>query len=152
MAGHKADTIADFLAGLEPAQAAEVAFVRDLVNRALPQGYVESFAYGMIAWSIPLAVYPDTYNKQPLGLAALGARKAGLTLHLFGAYASPVLRKRLEEGFAAAGKKLDMGKGCVRFKTRDDLPADVIAEVIGAMTPADYIAVYEAARASPGAC
>ncbi len=123
--------------------------MREFVNRALPDGYAESFAYGMIGWSIPLDVYPETYNKQPLGLAALGARKTGLTLHLFGAYASPVQRERLERGFKDAGKKFDMGKGCLRFKSRDDLPLDVIEEVIGALTPAEYVAVYEEARRNP---
>lgn len=143
-------TVRGFLASLSNGMREEVVFVRDLINRSIPKGYLESYAYGMITWSVPLSVYPHTYNKQPLGLAALGVRKDGLTLHLFGAYASPELRQRLEEGFANAGKKLDMGKGCLRFRTRADLALEVIEEAIGALTPADFVGVYEDARRIPG--
>ncbi|MEO7410134.1 MAG: DUF1801 domain-containing protein [Sphingomicrobium sp.] len=147
MVSSSASTVADFLDGLPSQQRAPVAHMRNLVNQALPPGFREAFAYGMIVWAIPLEIYPDTYNKQPLGIVALGARKTGLTLHLFGIYASPELRARLEQGFALAGKKLDMGKGCLRFRTLDDLPLDTLVTLLGALDPAGYIAVYERARA-----
>ena len=143
----QATTVADYLAELPPQQSAAVAHMRDLVNQALPPGFREAFAYGMIVWAIPLEVYPDTYNKQPLGIVALGARKTGLTLHLFGIYASPELRARLEQGFAAAGKKLDMGKGCLRFRTPRRPSARDARATCSARSIPPAISVNERARA-----
>jgi len=103
--------------------------------------------YGMIGWYIPLARFSDTYNGQPLCLAGLAAQKQHLALYLMTVYGDPKIAQRFKAGFKAAGKKLDMGKSCVRFKTADALALDVIGETIGKVTPDGYIAVYEKSRA-----
>ena len=118
MASSKAATVAAYLEELLPERRAEIAIVRDLVNEALPEGYVEVMSYGMIGWVIPLQDYPVTYNGQPLAYALRGA-------------------------WAASGKKLDMGKSCIRFKRASDLALDVVRDEIAATAPAEFIALYE---------
>ena len=72
-------SVTEFLAALPPERAAELQRVRAAIRRALPKGYEEAVAGKVIAYQVPLAVYPDTYNRQPLRLAALGAPKTTLT-------------------------------------------------------------------------
>ena len=151
MASSKAVTVDQYLAELEPERRETIGGVRDLVNASLPDGYREVVAYGMIGWVIPLETYPDTYNKQPLAYAALAAQKNYNSLYLNCVYTSEDRARHLAEAFARAGKKLDMGKSCIRFKKREDLPEDVIAAEIASTTPEQYIAIYEEAR-SRGRC
>jgi len=120
--------------------------VRQVVNRHLPKGYAEGSAMGMITWEVPLAVYPDTYNGHPLWYAALGAHKSTLSLYMMMAYANAGLSKRIEDGFAKAGKKLKMGKSCINFDSADDLALDTIAEVVAAVPFELYVATAKAAR------
>lgn len=151
MASSKAATVADYLAELPADRRAEIERVRNLINSVLPDGYREGMGYGMIGWVIPLERYPDTYNKQPLAYAALAAQKNSNSLYLNCVYASKERSERLKAAFAAAGKKLDMGKSCIRFKKADDLALDAIAEEIASTTPDEYIRIYEEVRTS-GAC
>jgi hypothetical protein len=146
MASSKAATVEEYLRELPEERRAVIAAVRDVVLRNLPDGYTETMAFGMIGYGIPLERYPDTYNKQPLSYAALAAQKNYYALYLMTPYVDGQ-EQQLRDAFAAAGKKLDMGKSCVRFKTLDDLPLDVIGRVIAATPPDDFIARYEAARA-----
>lgn len=146
MVSSKAATVADYLAELQPDRRAEIEIVRDLVNAALPAGYAEIMSYGMIGWVIPLADYPGTYNGQPLAYAGLAAQKNGCSLYLNGVYASAERTERLREAAASAGKKLDMGKSCIRFKAADKLPLDAIRAEIASATPAQFIEITEAAR------
>jgi hypothetical protein len=143
MVSSKAATVADYLAELEPARRAEISAVRDLVNAALPAGYREGMGYGMIGWVIPLDDYPDTYNGQPLAYAGLAAQKNSNSLYLNCVYASTERAERLKQAWAAAGKKLDMGKSCIRFRRASDLALDVVRDEIASTPPAEFIAMYE---------
>jgi hypothetical protein len=142
----KAATVADYLAELPAERRAEIERVRDLVNKALPAGYREGIGYGMIGWVVPLESYPDTYNGQPLAYAGLAAQKNYNSLYLNCVYASKERTERLRTAFAAAGKKLDMGKSCIRFKKADDLALEYIAEEIASTTPDEFVRIYEEAR------
>ena len=146
MVSSKAAIVADYLAELPTERRAEIEKVRDLVNSAMPDGYREGIGYGMIVWFIPLERYPDTYNKQPLGYAALAAQKNYNSLYL-SCYYSKERSKKFKADFEAAGKKLDMGKSCVRFKRADELALDVIAAEIASFTPDEFIPAHEEARA-----
>jgi hypothetical protein len=139
----KAATVAAYLDELPPERRAEIAIVRGLVNAALPEGYVEVMSYGMIGWVIPLQDYPVTYNGQPLAYAGLAAQKNGNSLYLNCVYASTKRTERLRGAWAASGKKLDMGKSCIRFKRASDLALDVVRDEIAATAPAEFIALYE---------
>jgi hypothetical protein len=147
MASSKAKTVDEYLAELPEERRAVVSAVRDLVNRYLPDGYVETMSWGMVCWEIPLSRYPTTYNKQPLSYVALAAQKQYYALYLTTCHENSAQDVVLRNAYADAGKRLDMGKSCLRFKALDDLLPDVIGGVI-ASTPVDaYIAHYEASRA-----
>ena len=150
MVSSRASTVADYLAELPPDRRAELVHVRDLINEALPAGYEENISYGMIGWVIPLALYPDTYNKQPLAYAGLAAQKNSNSLYLNCLYSSTDRADRLKAAFAAAGKKLDMGKSCIRFKKAADLALEAIRDEIASTTPDQYIRLYEDARTNRG--
>jgi uncharacterized protein YdhG (YjbR/CyaY superfamily) len=147
MASSKAATVEEYLQELPEDRREVVSTIRDIILRNLPEGYTETMAWGMISYGIPLERYPITYNGQPLGYAALAAQKNSYSLYLLGAYADPEQEAALREAFRREGKKLDMGKSCIRFKKPADLPLDAIGQVIAATTPEQYIARYEASRA-----
>lgn len=146
MASTVATSVAQYLQGLPPDRRQVVSAVRDVILRALPAGYAESLGWGMICYGIPLSTYPDTYNGQPLMCAALAAHKNHFALYLMCAYMDPALEATLQNGFAAAGKRLDMGKSCLRFKRLDDLAVDTVSEIIASAPPERLIAQYEASR------
>ena len=142
----KAASVEDYIAE-QPAERARVLrTVRQMVKKHLPKGYRESMDYGMITWSVPLERYPDTYNGRPLCYAALAAQKNYFSLYLMGVYGFPEREKALRDAFAKAGKKLDMGKSCVRFKSLDDLPLDGVGKIIAGVPPELLIEHHEAAH------
>jgi hypothetical protein len=120
--------------------------VREVVLENLPEGYEEGMQYGMIGYYVPLERYPNTYNKQPLTVAALASQKNYMSLYLMGVYGDPRTREWFEERFAASGKKLNMGKSCVRFRKLDDLPLEVVGEAIARIPPNEFIEHYESSR------
>jgi hypothetical protein len=139
-------TVGDYLRNLDPERRAILTAVRKVVNDNLPEGYVEGLTFGIIGWHIPLAVFPDTYNGQPLCCAALAANKNYNTLHLMGVYGNARQREFLRAEFRKRGKKFDMGKACLHFKTLDDLPLDVIGEVIQRLPASTLMAMHDAAH------
>lgn len=142
----KATTVSEYLKLLPRERRKSLAAVRKVVRDNLPKGYKESIGWGAITYAIPLKDYPNTYNGQPLCVAALTAGKNHCSLHLMAAYGDQDTRQWLEEQFRRSGKKLDMGKACIHFTQPEDLALDAIARVIARVTPAKYIARYEAAR------
>ena len=147
MVQSKASSVSDYLAELPPERRRAIAAVRAIVLENLPDGYAESMQHGMIGYSVPLSRYPKTYNGAPLNYVALASQKNHMALYLMGCYGDEKLARWFEDGFRKAGKKLDMGKSCVRFKKLDDLPLDLIGEAVASMSVDDFIALYERARA-----
>ena len=146
MVSSAATSVTQYLEELPPERRKVVAAVRAVVRKHLPKGYAESMNWGMIAYEIPLARYPETYNKQPLAYVALAAQKNNYALYLSGPYMDPEVDAMLREAFKSAGKKLDMGKSCLRFKSLDDIPLDVIGKVVAAVPVDRYIEHYENSR------
>ena len=146
MVTSRATTIAGYLAELPAERRKTISAVRAVVRKHLPKGYKESVGYGMICYSVPLSTYPDTYNGQPLCYAALAAQKNYCALYLMNVYGDSSTARAFREGFKKAGKKLDMGKCCVRFKTADDLPLDVIGKTIASTPMKQFIGQYERAK------
>ena len=139
-------TVAGYLSALPTEQRGVMTMLRQLIRRHLPKGYEEGTNWGAITYQVPLKLCPDTYNGQPLCYVAIAAQKNYLSLYLMTAYGDPARTKQLADGFASAGKKLDMGKACVRFRSLDDLPLDTVADII-ASTPVDaYVAAYHESR------
>ena len=149
MARSTASTVEQYLDELAPDRREAIETVRGVVLDSLPDGYDESMNWGMISWEIPLERYPKTYNKQPLMYAALASQKNYMSLYLMCVYTHDGTQTEFERRFKESGKKLNMGKSCVRFKKVDDLPMDLIAETIASTSVDEYIRSYEAARKKP---
>lgn len=143
----EATTVDDYLEGLEPDRGDTIRDVYDVVHAAMPAGYSEGIAWGMIAWSVPLERYPDTYNGQPLGYVALAAQKRHYSLYLMGLYSDSEQEQAFRGRWLATGRKLDMGKSCLRFKQLDDLDLDLVAETVASTPVEAFLATYGRVRA-----
>jgi hypothetical protein len=139
---------APYVDAQQPDRAALLAEVIALVESALPPGYERAIEFGMPSWVVPLEVYPDTYNAHPLAVAALAAQKNYTSLYLNCVYLNDENARSFQTAWQSTGKKLDMGKSCLRFRSYSDLAAEVIADVIRATPPGALIAEYEKARAA----
>ncbi|GAA4034103.1 DUF1801 domain-containing protein [Sphingomonas rosea] len=138
--------IDELCSALAPARAEALRAAYDLVRRVIPAGYEEGVSGRMVTWSVPLARYPKTYNKQPLMAVALAATKGHNALHLPLLYMSAEADAAFRSAYADAGRKLDMGKGCVRFVTPEGLDEAAVTTAVGGTAVDDFIAAYEAAR------
>ena len=146
MVTSKAATVPDYLAGLPADRRKAISAVRSVIRKNLPKGYKEAMGYGMICYSVPLSRYPDTYNGQPLCYAALAAQKHYNAVYLMNVYGDAAEAKAFKAAFKKAGKKLDMGKSCVRFRTADDLALDAVGNAIAATPVEAFIARHERAK------
>ena len=141
-----ATTVAQYLDELSPERREAVSAVRKVVLESLPEGYEEVMDFGMIAYVVPLHRYPDTYNGHPLMYAAISSEKRYVSVHLMSIYSDPDSQSWFVDRYRATGKRLDMGKSCVRFRKLEDLPLELIGEAIGRTPAEEYIEYYEAAR------
>lgn len=141
-----AATVAEYVDSLDEPRRGQIQQVLDAVRPHLPDGLEEGMAYGMITWSIPLSVKPDTYNGKPLMFGGLASQKNHISLYLTNLYVGvPIAEDEFRARWAGA-KKLNMGKSCVRFRSVDDIDVDLIQQVLDSSTVADVVAAYEAAR------
>jgi hypothetical protein len=141
-----AKTVPEYLASLAPDRRTAISGVREVILSNLPKGYEEMMQYGMIGYVVPHSIYPAGYHcdpTKPLTYAMLGSQKNHMAIYLCHVYGHKETEMWFRKAFAATGKKLDMGKSCVRFKKLEQLPLEVIGQVI-ARTPVDkYIACVE---------
>jgi hypothetical protein len=139
-------TVRQWLASVPAERKHAINAVRNAVNEHLPQGYEETVDWGMLAWVVPLATLPNTHNGHPLMLAALGAHTKLMTIYLMSVYSDPKIRREFETAYKKTGKKLDMGGSCVHFKTLDDLPLDVVGDIIARVAVNEYVERYQHSR------
>jgi hypothetical protein len=149
MVSSRANTVEAYLKELPEERSRDIERLRRVIREHLPRGFEETMQYGMIAYVVPSSRYPDTYNGQPLALVALASQKNHLSLYLSGVYGSEELREWFEAAFRQTGKKLDMGKSCVRFKRTDDLPLEVIGQAVSRVSVDAFIAMSEAVHGAP---
>ena len=142
MVSSKAATVEDYLAELPDDRRDAIAEVREVILANLPDGVVETMNWGMISYEVPLEVFPDTYNKKPLMYAALASQKNHMAVYLTSVYSDEELESWFVDAYEATGKKLDMGKSCVRFKKIDQLPVDLIGDVIARVSLDDFLDTY----------
>ena len=123
--------------------------LRNTIVKHLPLGFEERMSYGMIGYVVPKSLYPAGYHcdpKLPLPFVNIASQKNFIALYHMGIYTDPELLQWFQSEYAQQCKyKLDMGKSCVRFKKMDDIPFDLIAELMEKMTPEDWINRYESA-------
>jgi hypothetical protein len=146
VASSNASTPEQYLAELPEDRRPIVEAVRSAIVDHLPDGFEETVSYGMVSYVVPLERFPDTYNGQPLGVVSLANQKNHVAVYLMGVYADDAEREWFVDAWKATGKKLDMGKSCVRFTKLDDVALDVLGEAVARVTPDDLIAAHDAAH------
>jgi hypothetical protein len=152
----KAATVAEYLAELPSDRRTALLEVRDVLLANLDRGCEEGMSYGMICYCVPHRVYPAGYHcdpKQALPYAALASQKNYMSLYVMTVYSEDGTddAKWFRAAWAKTGKKLDMGKCCIRFRRVEDLALDVIAEALRRMPMQRHIELYEASRAAMAA-
>ena len=146
MVSSNAETVDDYLGQLPDDRREAIAEVRDEILANLPEGIVETMNWGMIAYEVPLEIFPDTYNKKPLLYAALASQKNHMAVYLHSIYMNEDDANWFQDKYVATGKKLDMGKSCVRFKKIDQLPVELIGEAIGKVSIDQFVDYYRAVK------
>lgn len=153
-----ATTPAAYLAELPEDRRRALSKIRAVIRKNLPRGIREGVQYGMIGYFVPHSIYPAGYHcdpAQPLPYASLASQKNHMAIYLFGCYMDEARTEAFRQAWLATGKRLDMGKGCVRFKRLEDVPLEVVGEAIGSMTVEAFVARYEAglpaSKRRPGA-
>ena len=148
----KAKTVSEYLANLPADRREALQAVREVVLKNLSKEYEEGMQYGMIGYYVPHSVYPPGYHcdpKQPLPFAGLASQKNHMSIHLMCLYSDSDLEAWFREVWAKTGKKLDMGKSCVRFKKIDDVPLKVIGQAIKRVPAKKFIEHYESVINTP---
>ncbi len=144
----KATTVAAYLKELPDDRRKAIKAIRKEIRDHLPKGYKEGMQYGMIGYFVPHRIYPAGYHcdpSQPLPYAHLASQKNHMAIYLFGMYSNPEISDWFIQQWKLSGKKLDMGKSCVRFKKIEDVPLALIGQVIAKVPVKELIREYEAA-------
>jgi hypothetical protein len=147
----KATTVEQYLAELPEDRRKALEAVRKVVLKNLDKDYEEGIQYGMIGYYVPHRVYPSGYHcdpRQPLPFANLASQKNHMALYMMCIYGDSDHARWFKDAWAKTGKKLDMGKACIRFKKVEDLALDVIGEAIKRVPAKKYIAHCEASMSS----
>ena len=142
----KVETVDQYLAELPAERRDALETVRAVIRKNLRGGYEEGMQYGVIGYFVPPSLYPPGYNcdpMQPLPFAGLASKKNHMSIHMMGLYSDPQQEAWFREAWIATGKKLDMGKACVRFKKIDDVPLKVIGEAIRRVPLKKFVEQYE---------
>jgi hypothetical protein len=147
----KATTVSDYIASLPDDRRKAIETVRAVILANLDKDYEEGMQYGMIGYYVPHRVFAAGYHcdpKQGLPFAGLASQKNHMSIYLMGLYTGSdnKLAQWFKEAWAKAGKKLDQGKACTKFKKVDDLALDVLGEAIRRLPAKKYIAAYEESR------
>jgi len=139
----------EYIAGLPEDRKAAVSAIRKAINKNIPKGFKEGICYGSIGWFVPHSLFPAGYHcdpSKPLMLMSLTSTKGHIALHHLGLYASGPLLQWFQTAWSKnSAKKLDMGKGCVRFKKPDDVPLELIGKLASKLTPQAWIEIYQKA-------
>jgi len=141
-----ATTPDEYLASLPADRKPVIEKLRRIIVKNLPKGFVEIVDYGMLAYVVPHSVYPPGYHcnpKKPLPFLSLASQKQHVTLHHLGLYAGVLLDWLVDEGKKRGTPKLDLGKGCVRWRDLDAIPYDLVGDLARRLTPQAWIEHYE---------
>lgn len=142
-----AANVQEYLANLPQDRREALEAVRKVILANLDKDYEEGIQYGMIGYYVPHRIFPPGYHcdpKQPLPFASMASQKNHMSLYLMCTYGSAEQSAWFRDAWAKTGKKLDMGKSCVRFKKLTDIPLEVIGEAIRRVPAKKYIEIYQA--------
>lgn len=145
----KAATVEEYITELPADRQKAISELRKVIKKNLPKGFQECISYGMIGYVVPHSKYPAGYHcnpKLPLPFINVASQKNFIAVYHMGMYGKPELLKWFNTSYTKlSGKKLDMGKSCMRYKKPEDIPYELIGELCTKMTPDDWIAYYEKA-------
>ena len=142
----QATTVEQYLAELPEDRRIAISAVRQVILKSIDNDYEEGMQYGMIGYYVPHRLYPAGYHcdpKQPLPFAGLASQKNYMSLYMMTVYGEGAEETRFRDAWAKTGKKLDMGKCCVRFKKLEDLALEVIGDTLRRVPVKKWIAYYE---------
>lgn len=142
-----AKTVNDYLEELPEERKVAFSNLRNSILKNLPKGFEEQISYGMLGYVVPHSTYPNGYHcnpKLPLPFINIASQKNFIALYHMGIYANSELLEWFTTEYPKySSQKLDMGKGCIRFKKMDQIPFDLIAELTGKISVEDWIECYE---------
>ena len=144
----QATTVEQYLAELPEDRRIAISAVRQVILKSIDKDYEEGMQYGMIGYYVPHRLYPAGYHcdpKQPLPFAGLASQKNYMSLYMMTVYGEGAEETRFRDAWAKTGKKLDMGKCCIRFRKLTDLALDVIAETLRGVSAKKFIEFYDSA-------
>ncbi len=144
----KAKTVQEYLAALPEDRRRAIQALRKVIKANLPKGFREGMQYGMPAYFVPHSVFPAGYHcspEEPLPFASIASQKNHLAFYSFYLYQDGKELARFQKEWKAAGHKLDMGKSCVRLKSLEHVPLEVIGDSIARQDVKAYVAAYEKA-------
>ena len=137
----------DYIRQLPDDRKLVISKLRSTILEHLPPGFAETMSYGMISYVVPHSRYPAGYHcdpKQPLPFMSIASQKNFISFYHMGIYASESLMDWFLDAWNSAGlKKPDMGKSCIRFKKPELIPFELLGNLAGKMSVADWIALYE---------
>lgn len=143
----KATTPDQYIAELPEDRKPAMEKLRSIFLENIPKGFEEQMGYGMLGFVVPFSLYPSGYHcdsKQPLPFAGMASQKNFIALYHMGIYANPELLDWFVSEYPKHSKqKLDMGKSCIRFKKMDQIPYELIAELMQKISIQDWISTYE---------
>ncbi|MCA6381414.1 MAG: DUF1801 domain-containing protein [Cytophagales bacterium] len=145
----KSKTVTEYIDSLSPERRQIINSIRKVILKNLPKGFQEEMNYGMIGYVVPHKIYPEGYHCDPtlpLPFLGLASQKNFIAIYHMGIYAQPKLLEWFQDEWRVhSTKKLDMGKSCIRIKKPEDVPLDLIGELVTKMTPQQWIGIYEKA-------
>ncbi|MCE3295665.1 MAG: hypothetical protein K0R65_1379 [Crocinitomicaceae bacterium] len=142
-------TVDDYLASVPEERKEAILHLRETIKANLPKGFSETISYGMVGYGVPHSIYPAGYHcdpKQALPFVSFASQKNFIALYHMGMYSDPDLLNWFTTEFPKhSKKKLDMGKSCIRFKKPEDIPFDLIGQLMQKVTVDEWIETYEKA-------
>lgn len=148
MVSSLAKTVQQYLDELPAERRTDITALVELVRDSLPAGYEQVMAWGMVGYQVPMSISGPTYNNQPIGPVAIAAQKHHISLYLLSIYASQQLTDEFRSRWTASGKRLDMGKSCIRFRSLEDADLDTIRWAVSLLTPFEFCELYRRAKKS----
>ncbi len=143
----QADSPADYISKVPADRKAPMKKLRATIRKHLPKGFEETMGYGMIAYVVPHKIYPEGYHcdpKLPLPFVNIASQKNYVALYHAGLYANKDLLDWFTSEYPNHSKrKLDMGKSCVRFKKPEEIPFELVGELVSKMSVEDWVEIYE---------
>lgn len=143
----KANNVLEYLKEIPADRVLYFKKLRDVIVKNIPKGFEERMSYGMIGYVVPHSLFPDGYHcnpSLPLPFLNIASQKNFISMHHMGLYGSSELLKWFVNEYPKHCKnKLDMGMCCVRFRKPDQIPFDLIEELIKKVTVKEYIKKYK---------